>query len=292
MPSDTRLEALLKDESDGYSLAEACLLIAADAYRDLDVNHYLAEIERMAARLRGRMPSSPNAQAKVIALNQFLFDELGFAGNADDYYDPKNSYLNEVIDRRRGIPISLSIIYMELGRKIGLPLEGVSFPGHFLVRLGLRGRTLVLDPFSGGAPLAESDLRKLLKRVIAGSSAGSGRVPQHAADDVAAQLPLDQFLEPAGHRQILARVLRNLKNIYREKDEPQKQLQVLNRLLLVSPDAHAELRDRGLVYRRLEAFRAALRDLGDYLEREPDAADADEIRARVVELTSLCARLN
>lgn len=288
MSSAGRLDELLADQSDRYSLAEACLLIAADAYEDLDVNHYLAEIERMAARLRGRLPPAVNAEGKVIALNQFLFDELGFAGDIDDYYDPRNSYLNEVIERRRGIPISLSIVYMEIGRKIGLPLEGVSFPGHFLVRLGLRGSTLVLDPFAGGAPLSENDLRKLLKRVIA----GSGRAQMRSADDVAAELPLDQFLEPAGHRQILARVLRNLKNIYREKDETHRQLQVLNRLLMVAPDAHTELRDRGLVYQQLEAFRAALRDLSDYLEREPEAADADDIRAKVVELTSRCAKLN
>ena len=173
-------------------------------------------------------------------------------------------------------------------RQSGLPLEGVSFPGHFLVRLGLRGSTLVLDPFSGGMPLSERDLRKLLRRVIA----GSGRAGLRSAGDVAAELPLDQFLEPASHRQVLARVLRNLKNIYREKDEPQRLLEVINRMILVAPEAPGELRDRGLVYQRMEAFRAALRDLNDYLDQEPDAADADEIRARVVELTSLCARLN
>ena len=282
-----RFASLIADEKERYSLAEACLLIAEDAYPRLDVNHYLAEIERMAARLRGRLPVG-DPEGKVVALNQFLFDELGFSGNVDDYYDPRNSYLNEVLERKVGIPISLSIVYMEVGRKIGLPLEGVSFPGHFLVRLALRGSTLVLDPFSGGALLSEQDLRKLLKRVIA----GSGRASLRSAEDVAAELPLDQFLEPAGHRQILARVLRNLKNIYREKDEPQRQLEVLNRTLVVAPDAFDELRDRGLVYQRLEAFRAALRDLSDYLEHEPDAIDADEIRAKVVELTSLCARLN
>jgi regulator of sirC expression with transglutaminase-like and TPR domain len=283
-----RFAELVADENDRYSLAEACLLIAEDAYDGLDIQNYLAEIERMAARLRGRMPSTADPEEKVIALNQFLFEDLGYAGNAEEYYDPRNSYLNEVIERRRGIPISLSVVYMEIGRKVGLPLEGVSFPGHFLVRLGLRGSTLVLDPFSGGAPLSEHDLRKLLKRVIA----GTGRVQLRSPDDVAAELPLDQFLEPAGHRQVLARMLRNLKNIYREKNEPQRLLQVLNRLLVVNPEAHSELRDRGLVYQKLEAFRAALKDLNDYLEREPEAADADEIRAKVVELTTLCAKLN
>ena len=288
MAGTDRFAELVADENDRYSLAEACLLIASDAYRDLDVNGYLGKIERMAARLRGRLPPATDAEAKVIALNQFLFDDLEFSGNVDDYYDPRNSYLNEVIERRRGIPISLSVLYIEVGRKIGLPLQGISFPGHFLVRLALRGSTLILDPFSGGAPLSEDDLRKLLRRVIA----ESGRAGLRAAGDVAAELPLDQFLEPTGHRQVLARMLRNLKNIYREKDEPQKLLQVIDRMIVVSPEAHGELRDRGLVYQRLEAFRAALKDLNDYLERDPEASDADDVRARVVELTSLCARLN
>ncbi len=283
-----RFAELLAGEREDFSLAEACLLIAQDASPGLDVDHYLGEIERMAARLRSRLPPSVDAEGMVIALNQFLFGDLGFSGNVEDYYDPRNSYLNEVIERRCGIPISLSILYIEIGRKIGLPLQGVSFPGHFLVRFRLRGSTFVLDPFSGGAPLSEQDLRKLLRRVIA----GSGRAGLRSAADVAAELPLDQFLEPAGHRQILARVLRNLKGIYREKDEPQRLLQVINRTLLVAPDEHAELRDRGYLYQRLEAFRAALKDLTDYLERDPQAADADEVRVRVMELTSLCARLN
>ena len=283
-----RFAELLAGEGDNFSLAEACLLIAEDAYPGLEVDRYLVEIEVMATRLRALLPPVTDAEEKVIALNQFMFEELGFTGNAEDYYDPRNSYLNEVIDRRRGIPISLSIIYMEIGRKIGLPLEGVSFPGHFLVRLALRGSTLVLDPFSGGMPMSELDLRKLLKRVIA----GSGRSGLRSAGDVAAELTLDQFLEAAGHRQILARLLRNLKGVYRERNDLQRLLQIINRSLLVAPDAHTELRDRGLVYQQLEAFRAALQDLRDYLEREPDAVDADEIRARVVELTSICARLN
>ena len=120
----------------------------------------------MAMRLRAAMPQKVSAEERVVALNKFLFEDDGFWGNTDDYYDPRNSYLNEVIDRKTGIPITLSILYMELGRRIGLPLEGVSFPGHFLVRLRLRGGVLVLDPFSGGAPQSEDDLRERLKRVI------------------------------------------------------------------------------------------------------------------------------
>ena len=253
----------------------------------------MGEIERFAKRLGARLEPDAPVEDRVIALNDFLFADLGFRGNADDYYDPRNSYLNEVVDRRRGIPITLSVLYLEIGRRVGLPLEGVSFPGHFMVRLPLRGGTLVLDPFSGGAPQSEDELRARLKRVIprvAGAKTGGWK---DAARGVAASdLPLDPFLEPAGNRQILARLLRNLKGIYREKDEPERMLAVLDRMLLVAPDAPAELRDRGYVYERMECWRPALEDLRAYLGREPEAPDLAEIRAKVAELSLRCARLN
>jgi regulator of sirC expression with transglutaminase-like and TPR domain len=274
---------LLDEKDKRIELARACLMIAQDAYPGLDVDRYLGEIERMAMRLRAATPQSASAEERVVALNQFLYEDMGFWGNTEDYYDPRNSYLNEVIDRKTGIPITLGVLYMELGRRVGLPLEGVSFPGHFLVRLQLRGGTLVLDPFAGGAPQSEDDLRKRIKRVI----------PDGVADNLpASELPLDQFLEPATNRQILSRVLRNLKGIYREADKPQQMLDVLNRMLVITPGASAELRDRGLVYHRLECYRAALKDLSDYTQREPDAPDQDEVRAKVLELSALCARLN
>ena len=276
-------EAIIKKDDARIDLAQACLMIAQDAYPGLEVERYLGEIERMAIRLRGRLPATGGPEERVAALNQFLFDDLGFWGNTKDYYDPRNSYLNDVIDRKTGIPITLAILYMEVGRRIGLPLEGVSFPGHFLVRLRLRGGVLVLDPFTGGAVQSEAELRERLQRVI----------PEGVADNLpVAELPLDQFLEPASNRQILARVLRNLKGIYREADKPERMLDVLNRMLLVAPDASAELRDRGLVYQRLECYRAALKDLSDYAEREPEAPDLDDVRVKLMELSALCARLN
>ena len=274
---------LLGGDDSRIDLARACLMIAQDAYPGLDLDRYLGEIERMAIRLRARMPQSNAAEEKVVALNQFLFDDLGYWGNTDDYYDPRNSYLNEVIERKTGTPISLSILYMELGRRIGLPLEGVSFPGHFLVRLRLRGGTLVLDPFAGGAPQSGTELRERLQRVIPEGAAGGAAV---------GGLPLDEFLEPASNRQILTRVLRNLKGIYREKDQPERMLEVLNRMLVVAPDASSELRDRGFVYQRLECWRPALKDLSDYVEREPEAPDLDDVRVKLIELSALCARLN
>jgi regulator of sirC expression with transglutaminase-like and TPR domain len=274
---------LISREDARIDLARACLLIAQDAYPALEVERYMGEIERMATRLRARLGQTDAAEDRIVALNQLLYEELGYWGNTEDYYDPRNSYLNEVIDRRTGIPITMSILYMELGRRIGLPVEGVSFPGHFLVRVRLRGGMLVLDPFSGGAPQSEDELRNRVKRVI----------PDGVADDLpASELPLDQFLEPATNRQILSRVLRNLKGIYRKDNKPERMLDVLNRMLLVTPDASAELRDRGYVYQRLECYRAAFKDLTDYAEREPDAPDLDEVRSKLMELSTLCARLN
>jgi len=279
---DAFAELMARDEAE-IDLARACLLIAEDAYPGLDIDGYLGEIERFAVRLRGRLAAGDGQEERVVALNRFLFDELGFSGNADNYYDPRNSYLNEVLDRRTGIPITLSVLYMEIGRRIGLPLEGVSFPGHFLVRLPLRGAMLVLDPFSAGEAQSEADLRVRLQRVIPEGAAGGVPV---------AELPLDSFLEPASKRQILARLLRNLKGIYREADRPQRLLDVLNRTLVVSPEAHGILRERGLLYQRLEAYRAALKDLQDYSALEPEAPDIDDVRAAVLELTARCARLN
>jgi regulator of sirC expression with transglutaminase-like and TPR domain len=289
-----RFSELVSHRDGEIELARACLQIAEDAYPGLDVDGYVGEIARFAGRLRARLAAGAAAEDRIIALNEFLFDDLGFSGNADNYYDPRNSYLNEVIDRRRGIPITLSVLYMEIGRRIELPLEGVSFPGHFLVRLPMRGGTLVLDPFSGGKPQSESELRERLQRVIprvVGKDAG-GDAADPAGGLTAADLPLDQFLEPASNRQILARLLRNLKGVYREKDDPNRLLQVLNRMVIVAPDAAGELRDRGYLYQRLECWRPALRDLSDYLEREPNAVDVDEVRAKMTELSMRCARLN
>jgi regulator of sirC expression with transglutaminase-like and TPR domain len=268
---------------DDINLARACLLIAQDAYPALEVDHYLDKIERISLELRSQLPRGVDAEERIDALNAFLFEYLGYHGNTDDYYDPRNSYLNEVIDRRVGIPITLSVLYMEVGQRVGLPLEGVSFPGHFLVRVPVRGGVLVLDPFAGGLAQSEADLRHRLSRVI----------PEGVAADVpVAQLPLDQFLEPATKREILTRVLRNLKAIYRENDKPERLLEVLNRMLVVTPEASTELRDRGYVYQRLECWRPALKDLTEYLEREPDAPDLHEVRESMMELKALCDRMS
>jgi regulator of sirC expression with transglutaminase-like and TPR domain len=266
-------ELVTRDE---FDLARACFMIAQDAYPALDIDHELARLDALAATIRARVAADAFAEQKVVALNHYLFGELGFAGNTESYYDPRNSYLNDVIERRVGIPITLSVLYMEIGRRIGLPLQGVSFPGHFLVKLRVRRGQLVLDPFAGGEPLGESDLRDRLAAAVPGAS------------DVA----VDRYLDAASAGDIITRVLRNLKAIHMQAGRLDAALQVLNRILLAAPHAVQELRDRGLVYAKLECFRPALGDLQNYLRRAPEAADAPEIRGQVVELQAKVARLN
>ena len=271
-----RFSELLRRQD--FSLAEACLLIAQDAYPDIDIAHYLARIDALAATVRSRLPGDAFAEQKVMVLNRYLFGELGYAGNIDDYYDPRNSYLNQVLERRTGIPITLSILYMEVGLRLGLRLQGVSFPGHFLVKLRVSGGHLVLDPFCGGEAQSESDLRARLAQVL--------------QPDEVDMMPLAQMLKAANPHQILTRLLRNLKGIYQHADEVQNTLQVIQRMMVVAPHAAEELRDRGLAYYKLECFRAALADLQDYLKLRPDAHDAEEIDDKVAALRQACARLN
>lgn len=263
---------------DQFDLAEASLLLAQDEYPDLDVAAYMARIDAMAATIRARLAADAFGEQRVIALNHYLFGELGFVGDVQTYYDPRNSYLNDVIDRRTGIPITLSILYLEIGRRIGIALQGISFPGHFLVKLKVKRGQLVLDPFLGGEPQGEDDLRERIAKIL---PAAPG-----------ARIDLDRYLQAASSQQIIARMLRNLKSIHAKAEKLERVLAVTNRLLLVAPDALEELRDRGILYERLECFRPALADLQNYLRRRPDAPDANEVHERIIGLRAAVGRLN
>lgn len=263
---------------DQFDLAEASLRLAEDVYPSLDVETYLGRIESIAAEVGSRIAADAMPEQRVAALNHYLFREAGFCGNFDDYYDPRNSYLNEVLERRMGNPVTLSIVYMEIGQRIGLNLRGISFPGHFLVKLAVRRGQLVLDPFLGGEAQSEAELRERLAKVMPANEA--------------ARVPLEQMLEPASSRQIIARMLRNLKGIYMKAEKFEQALAVMQRMLLVLPESAEELRDRGMLYRRLDCFRPALSDLQNYLRRRPDAPDATDVHAAVVELKVACSRLN
>jgi len=261
-----------------FDLAEASLMLAQDIYPDVDISAYLGRLDDIAVAIKKRIADDAFAEQKVIALNYYLFNEMRFSGNVEDYYDPRNSYLNEVMERRTGIPITLAIVYLEVGKRLGLNLKGVSFPGHFLVKLAVKRGQLVLDPFTGGEAQSEADLRQRLAQVLPAGKAG--------------QAHLDEYLEAATPRQIVARVLRNLKNIYLQTGKLETALAVMHRMLLVVPESAEELRDRGLIYQRLECFRPALSDLQNYLRRRPDAPDAAEIHGKIVELGQAAVRLN
>jgi regulator of sirC expression with transglutaminase-like and TPR domain len=263
---------------DQFGLAEACLLIAEDQYPEVDIGGCIAQLDAMAAAVRSRLAADAFPEQKVALLNHHLFAELRFSGNVDAYYDPRNSYLNEVLARRTGIPITLSVVYLEVGRRLGLSLHGVSFPGHFLVRLRLKRGDLLLDPFTGGEPRTERELRERLGQVV---PAARG-----------AHVDLQPYLEPATPRQIVTRVLRNLKAIYLQAGELEAALAASNRLLLVMPERAEELRDRGLLYARMECFRPAAADLQNYLRRAPDAPDATDMHEKLVELKHAIGRLN
>lgn len=277
-PALLRLRELVAQPEDDLDLAEGALVIAAEEYPDLDVTAWLGRLDQMARDLGAELPGEVAPDALIVALNRFLFDIQGFTGNSADYYDPRNSYINEVLERRTGIPISLSIVYMELGRRVGLPLEGVSFPGHFLVACPVPGGKLVLDPYSRGISLGREDLERRLEQLYGA--------------EVLERVDLADLLKPAAKRDILVRLLRNLKSVYLKSGDLPRGLSAIERILVIDPDNAHEVRDRGLVFQKLECFRGALDDLQRYLALELGAGDVDEIRARIIDLKGRVSGLN
>ena len=257
-------------------LGRAALAIARIAYPTLDPGSSLARLDELATAVRPRLPSGAPPEAGLEELTAYLFDECGFRGNREEYYDPRNSYLNDVLERRIGIPITLSVLLIEVGARLGLPLEGVGFPGHFLVRLnGTRGPVL-LDPFFGGRLLGESELL--------------ARYCSYRGADVPA-LPRDA-LAPTGTPALLARMLRNLLHIYLERRDHAAALLATDLLLVLQPESAGEVRVRGLLHERLECFGAALEDFQRYLALAPEAPDAEDIRERVTRLVRAAATIH
>jgi len=268
---------MLDRPEEEIDLAEAALLIAKNAYRDLDVPGYLARIGELAGKLSAQLPEDGTESSRIVALNRFLFEDQGFAPSVENYYDPRNSFLNEVLERRVGIPLSLSILYIEVGRRIGLPLQGISFPGHFLVKCTLKEGVVIIDPYCGGITLSLQDLQQRLRETRGGE---------------VSRAIVAAMLVAANKREILARMLRNLKGIYLDQRDYVRALSAIDWIIAVTPGEATEVRDRGLIYVKLECFRAALEDLEHYMQKAPDAADMDEIRSHVVELRMSAARLN
>lgn len=259
-------------------LFSSALLIARDEYPQLADADYEARLRQYSRRLRKVVNRDDAPATQLRSLNNFLFDELGFSGDNQDYYDPRNSYLNDVLDRRLGNPISLAVVQMELARRLGVPLQGVSFPGHFLVRLPLDEGIVVLDPFQKGRSLDAAELRR--------------RARTHLETQDIDDQRLARMLEPASHRAILSRMLRNLKAVYCEREQWDKALRCCDRLLTLDSHQPGEYRDRGQFYLKLDHVRAASEDLRRYLALMPQAEDADGIAMQLAELGSALPRLN
>lgn len=264
--------ALAGQADDTLPLLETALLIARDEYPDLEADLYDTLLQSHAEHLRHEIDTIDAWPLKMAAINRHLFEELGYSGNHAEYYDPRNSYLNQVFERRLGNPISLAMVQMEVARRLGVPLDGVSFPGHFLVRLPVDDGLLVMDPFNGGRPLGVDELRE--------------RAKPHLGGDIPDDNALLHILDPASHRAILVRILRNLHGVYAESGEWDRAARSADRVLKLSPDQPEALRDRGLAYLQMDYLHGARQDLARYLQVAPKAQDAVKVREQLIELNT------
>ena len=256
-------------------LARAALLVAAESDPRVDIDGQLHTLDSWAAELRSRLSPDWNNLQKLARLRSFVFEELGFEGDHKDYFSPSNSLLHEVIERRKGVPLTLSIIFMELGWRIGIPFEGVGFPGHFLIRLTGEPRDLVLDPFNHARTMHEEDCRQLLNEVTGGRLEFDGRL-----------------LASVTKHDMITRLLLNLKGAYLRAEQDEAALAAVERLLLLHPDDLDEVRDRGLLLFRLQRYGAAFDALSAYLAGRPDALDRETIAHQAAALRQILAGLN
>ncbi len=274
----TTFEQLAALPEERIDVVTGAALIARDAYATLDLERLSARFDELAAPLIARGIAARSPEEQVQMLSSHLYEDLGFRGNEHDYYDPKNSLLPDVLDRRLGIPITLALVYCEVARRAGVRARGVSFPGHFLVRVDPIGREdapLAVDPFFGGRLLDEEGLQKLLERA-----------------SPAQKLSVEEHLAPASPKTMLVRMLINLKWIYATRGDFARALLALDRIICLTPDSVPALRERGLLAVRLGAVEAARADLSRLLELVPQAPDASSIRKQLDELHAKVAVLN
>ena len=271
-PTPLQYFATLVQSDEGFPLLEAAASLAQDEYPELDMQQVLGDVDQLLGRIRRRLPADAPPLQRLRVLNQFFFQELGFGGNINDYYDPDNSYLNAVLRTRRGIPISLAVLWIELAQSLGLHARGVGFPGHFMVKVNLPRGQVVIDPFNG-----HSLSREELGERIEPFKRRSGLV-----DDF--DVPLGLYLQSASPREIVARMLRNLKEVHRNQQDWARLIAVQDRLVVLLPDAWVERRDRGLALAEQGQSTRAVDDLEAYLEHAGDALDIDLVAEQVSRL--------
>ena len=266
--TDVREQFIQAVSDNNFNLAHVALLIAAEEYPQLQPAPYMQRLELLAERVKDRLADESAPPVLLGEISKVLFAEEGFRGNAEAYYDPRNSYLNDVLDRQLGIPITLSIIYLEVGWRLGLPLEGVNFPGHFLVRYQGEALRLLVDPFQGGMIRFEDEAQDLLDRVYGGT--------------VKLQ---SEYLRGADKRDVLVRLLSNLKTIHLNTRDDERALAAAERILILRPDSAEDVRDRGMLLARRGRVAEAVAELEHYLDVLPGAPDAQRIRLLLEELT-------
>ena len=266
-------EQLQRDEA-ALELDRAALLIAAESYPTLDVESYLSQLDELAAQARANDTPYASPVTRILRLNDLMYGEWGFHGNAEDYYDARNSFFNEVLDRRTGIPITLAVVYLEIARRLGLTLHGVGMPGHFIVKYQDPDEELFIDPFNEGRLLSEEDCFRMVLQMYQGRVVFERRL-----------------LDAVTKRQILARMLQNLKGIYARANDHAKTLSAIERVMLIHP-ATEELRDRGLVLAALNRYPPAIADLESYLRTKPEPEEAKAIQEKLKELKQRQAQWN
>jgi regulator of sirC expression with transglutaminase-like and TPR domain len=272
IPTPLEYFSSLVASDDQFPLLEAAASLAQDEYPSLDVQQVLGDVDQLVARLKRRIPADAPAIQRLRALNQFFYRDLNFAGNVNNYYDPDNSYLNAVLRTRKGLPISLAVLWVEVAQAIGLNARGVAFPGHFMIKVNLPKGQVVMDPLTG-----QSLSREELSERLDPYKRRSGLV-----DDF--DVPLGLYLQPAAPRDIIARMLRNLKEIHKTQEDWPRLISVLDRVIVLQPDAWSDYRDRGLAHAELGRLQQAVPDLETYLAKAEDALDLDAISERVAEL--------
>jgi len=264
MAARDRFRKIIELPDGMIDLTEAALVIALEDYPSLQLDRYLEQIDDWAEAIRDRLDGTRDIERIVAEINRFLFEQEGFHGEADDYYDPRNAYLNEVLDRHAGLPIALSILYIEISRRVGIDMAGVSLPGRFLVKVTGPGGQLLIDPFDGGRVLTSFECQLILDRVYGGGV----RLSEH-------------HLRATTRHDVLARVLSHIKAIHQTRGEAERVIADIDRLLMLDCDDPYELRDKGIVAMKLHRYREAIEALEAYLERSPHSDDRVRIQDQI-----------
>ncbi len=276
-PTDFRklFADMVAQADEDVDLLRAALYISGVEYPDLDVEAYSRVVDDLAEEAGRRIDAAADRKGTIERLSEFLFVDLGFQGNEEDYYDPKNSLLNDVLDRRKGIPITLSLVYIGVAGRLGMVFEGIGLPGHFVIRTGPPAEELYVDPFNGGKIMSRADCVRTVSEMF------NGRVEFQ-----------EEHLRAYTKKELLLRILTNLKHNHTRLEDYPRAISSADLIAAIEPSLGSNLRDRGALHYAAKQYRLAIRDLEAYLEADPQAQDADQVRERIQAIWKTLATLN